>query len=148
MPAPQGEQLTWAQIAWLCAGTKSLWFVRVMTIIYFALMDIMLLSPNPWALFGFHRLYRQLEGVFSILHVLIFMALAVGVEIGRVRFPRIIWLVLLLCFGPATEVLQHFTGRAFELVDVLEDTVGVLLGFLFGFLFCRIKLVKNTLGKA
>ena len=49
---------------------------------------------------------------------------------GDRRLPRGLWVALpsLLIYGAVIEVVQHYIGRQFDLMDMVANAVGVLLG--------------------
>ena len=49
---------------------------------------------------------------------------------GDRRLPRGLWIALLslLLYGALIEVVQHYIGRQFDLMDMVANAVGVLLG--------------------
>lgn len=102
--------------------------IRTVTLVYFLFMLLMLLHPHPWTLLGFRPSGRIGASALSIVHIAIFVLLALGVELGRVRLSPGVWLAALLVLGPVTETIQIFTGRGFEGLDILQDSVGVIIG--------------------
>ena len=94
---------------------------------YFCFTLYALFSPHP-------KLERIGIPNFSLIHTAAFAVLGGLVEIGRVKFSRRITWTLLLLYGPVTEILQPLTGRCFEVSDILEDLLGVLLGIGTAFL--------------
>ncbi len=137
----RGGELSRSRPTWF------LWFVRGVTFSYFLFMLLMLLHPDPWSLFGIHRLPEVLNGFFSVVHFLIFVVLAFGVECGRIRWSRSCWVVILLIVGPSLEGIQNYTGRSFEWIDLVENISGILCGTLLGAVFCRNPLFRRWLGK-
>lgn len=122
-----------------------LWTIRLGTFLYFLLMLLMLLHPDPWSLLGFEPRGRVLRSAFSFIHVAIFICLAIGVELGRVRHTVSFWLVLLLLFGPVSELIQTQTGRGFEWIDIVQDTMGVIIGTIIGYSLHNIPLLRRLL---
>ena len=111
----------------------NLWILRGGTFFYFCFLNLMLLHPDPWTLLGFEPRGRIASAGLSVVHCVIFTLLAIGVEWGRIRLPLWISLAALFLFSPASEILQIFTGRAFEGIDIAQDTLGVVFGTLFAY---------------
>lgn len=127
------------------ANTALLWAIRVGTALYFAFMLLMLLHPDPWSIFGFEPKSRLARSAFSFVHVAIFICLAIGVELGRVRRSVWFWLIPLLFFGPVSELIQILTGRGFEWIDIIQDTMGVIIGTILGYMLHSIPFVCKIL---
>ena len=127
------------------ANTALLWMIRFGTALYFAFMLLMLLHPDPWSILGFEPRSRLARSAFSFVHVAIFICLAIGVELGRVRRTVSFWLILLLVFGPISECIQTQTGRGFEWLDILQDTMGVIIGTIIGYVLHSIPFVYKIL---
>jgi len=119
--------------------------IRLGTFLYFCFMTLMLLHPHPWALLGFEPRGGIAHSAFSVIHLLIFMALAVGVELGRNQRPVRFWLILLLLYSATTELLQMMTGRSFEWIDIAQDTAGVLLGLMIAVPLHKTSFVRRRL---
>lgn len=81
--------------------------------IYFVYMAYMLLHPIP-------PVPPPVRYVFSFVHFLAFAALGGLVGMARLRMPYLAWLVPLLIWGVASEVLQPLTGRFFEYRDIFR----------------------------
>ena len=62
---------------------------------------------------------------YTVLTLLLVLALS-----GDRTLPRGYWVALLslLLYGALIEVVQHYTGRQFDLMDMVANAVGVLLG--------------------
>lgn len=139
---PPGESLPNAASTLLGKWRKKTWIINAVTFIYFCFLLFMLLHPDPWSFFGIKSQNVSISG-FSILHLLVFTLLALGTELGRTRLPFLFWLSALLLIGPATEYLQILTGRGFEWIDIIEDTVGVTLGMALGYGLRRLPLMRR-----
>lgn len=67
----------------------------------------------------------------KIVHFLMFAFLAVNVA-QSFKSNLVVWIVACLFLGLGTEVAQiYIPGRNFEWWDILADSLGVMLGFLF-----------------
>ncbi len=62
---------------------------------------------------------------YTVLTLLLVLSLP-----GDRRLPRGFWIALLslLLYGVVMEVVQHYIGRQFDLMDMVANAVGVLLG--------------------
>jgi len=94
--------------------------VAVLTSAYFIWMAYMLLTPAPEV--------PRVGIAIDFLHVIAFFALAFGVGLARRNWKPGRWRVLLLLWAVGSECLQEYTGRCFQLVDIFQNVVGVLLG--------------------
>lgn len=77
----------------------------------------------------------QVDGLESdkINHLIAYAALAFLLVLSLPRdrrLPRGFWvgLLSLLLYGVVMEVVQHYIGREFDLMDMVANAVGVLLG--------------------
>ncbi len=109
---------------------------RVIAVGYLFFSCFMLLYPLP------HKILPKDFISFSWLHFAAFAFLGFAFEMGRLRFSLLVMTVLLLLYGPITEWLQPFTGRYFEWIDIVEDTLGVLAGIGLGLGIKRIPFLR------
>ena len=105
--------------------------------IYWAFLTYMLLKPGSestdyWFMFS---------GIDKAIHISIFMVLGFtfAVAFTRIRFWSFIQIMLI--YSVLTEILQEemALGRSMENLDLVADTIGVLLGY---FLFKKIKNIS------
>lgn len=94
--------------------------VAYLTGAYFIWMAYMLLTPYPPV--------PKIGWGISILHLGAFGVLGIGVGTARRRWTSRRWRVLLLLWAVGSECLQILTGRYFELIDIFQNVVGILLG--------------------
>ena len=99
---------------------RFLFFCRVAAWSYFLFTLYALFIPRP---FG-----KAEIPAFSIIHALAFAVLGFLFELARGRFSLKVSCFLLLAYGPLSEIIQPLTGRYFDWIDILEDTIGVILG--------------------
>lgn len=108
--------------------------VQIISIGYMIFLTFMLLYPDPLSLFGFSGRISQADVFFSWSHILIFTLLGVGVFFSSVPSLRIRMFFVLLFYGLGTEIIQIATGRSFEWIDVLQDWIGILIGYGLGWI--------------
>ena len=94
--------------------------VAYLTGVYFIWMAYMLLTPRPEM--------PPLGFALDFLHLGAFGVLGIGVGLARKNWSTGRWRVLLLLWAVGSECLQIFTGRYFELIDIAQNVVGILLG--------------------
>ncbi len=94
--------------------------VASLTGAYFIWMAHMLLTPRPPV--------PKIGFAIDFLHVGAFGVLGLGVGLARKNWTPGRWRVLLLVWAVASECLQILTGRCFELIDIFQNVVGILLG--------------------
>lgn len=109
---------------------------KISGVIYLIFLSLMLLHPNPWSLFGFLRERVSDVSRFSLLHFAIFVLLGIIVEGTRGSRPRIGVLLVGLIYACTIELVQPLTGRHFELLDLIQNVSGFLVGF---FAFAMLK---------
>lgn len=70
-------------------------------------------------------------GLDKLIHLSIFAFLGFTILMSFKRLKVIYLLIVILIYGLATEILQEVMhmGRSFELLDLLADIIGSLLGF-------------------
>lgn len=102
--------------------------LRMLSAAYWALLTVLLLVPNPAALFFNLRPVSSVAGVRGV-HFTAFMLLALLVRAARfpVR-PRLHWGVL-VGYALVVESLQWFVPRrSVELADYAENLLGLTVG--------------------
>lgn len=95
--------------------------------IYWAILTYMLLKPGTenqeyWFMFS---------GIDKVIHLSIFAFLGF---VFRGSFPKTtftIFICIMLIYAFLTEILQEemHLGRSMEALDILADTIGVLIGY-------------------
>lgn len=96
--------------------------------IYWAFLTYMLLRPGVestdyWFMFS---------GIDKAMHVSIFMVLGFTFMAAFPRTRFLIFMQIMLIYSFLTEILQDEMnlGRSMENLDLVADTVGVILGYL------------------
>lgn len=71
-------------------------------------------------------------GIDKVMHLSIFAFLGFSILMSYKQIKFYHFLVIVFLYGLATEVLQEVMhmGRSFELLDILADILGAVLGFL------------------
>lgn len=87
---------------------------------YFIWMAYMLLTPKPEV--------PPIGFAINFLHLGAFGVLGLGVGLARRKWSTGRWRVALLLWAVGSECLQILTGRCFQLVDIFQNVVGILLG--------------------
>lgn len=87
---------------------------------YFIWMAYMLLTPRPPV--------PKIGFAIDFLHLGAFGVLGGGVALARKNWSTGRWRALLLLWAVGSECLQILTGRCFELIDIGQNVVGILLG--------------------
>ncbi|MBR4834879.1 MAG: hypothetical protein IKU86_11195 [Thermoguttaceae bacterium] len=105
---------------------------------YFIWMAYMLLTPRPSV--------PKVGFAVDFLHLGAFGVLGLGVGLARKNWTSGRWRVLLLAWAVGSECLQIFTGRYFELIDIFQNVVGILLGLEAGRLL-RLWTRKTRVGE-
>lgn len=99
---------------------------RLMCVVYWPLLTVLLLVPDPLALLGIQNV-PDAPGVG--VHFLCFAALAVLVWASRFPLQRAVLAGLLVGFAVATETLQLLVPpRTVELRDFIENLLGLAVG--------------------
>ncbi len=99
----------------------------------------MLLTPRPPV--------PKVGWGINFLHLGAFGVLGLGVGLARRNWTPGRWRVFLLLWAVGSECLQILTGRYFELIDIFQNVVGVLLGLEAGRLL-RLWTRKSNDGRA
>lgn len=100
--------------------------VAYLTGAYFIWMAYMLLAPQPS--------FPKIGWGIDLRHIGAFVVLGLGVGTARRNWTPGRWRVLLLLWAVGSECLQELgrrflnTGRYFELIDIFQNVVGILLG--------------------
>lgn len=105
--------------------------VRGVCLGYWALLSLALLHPDPWSLFGGHRIHVETpdQGV----HLAFFVGLALLFQAGRFGLSRAASTALLVGYAVTIESLQYFTPpRSVEVRDYAENLLGLACGALIG----------------
>lgn len=89
--------------------------------LYFCFMTYMLLTPLPPT--GIIP-----KSIFSWIHFLAFALLGFLTEIAQRNRSGVLYPLLLCCWGVATEFIQPYTGRYFELIDIYQNLSGLCAG--------------------
>ncbi|MFH1923054.1 MAG: VanZ family protein [Planctomycetota bacterium] len=101
--------------------------VRLTCAVYWLVLSVLLLAPDPMALFGIDQLPGPPGG--RMVHFFLFTLLAFLVWASRwpARRRRIVG--LLLVFAVVMELLQVFVPeRTVEVLDLIENLLGVAAG--------------------
>ncbi|WP_367174832.1 VanZ family protein [uncultured Chryseobacterium sp.] len=102
--------------------------------IYWAFLTFMLLKPGTenkeyWFMF---------DGIDKVLHLSIFAVLGFCFMAALPKIKFHLFIQIMLAYAFLTEILQdemHW-GRSSEILDILADTIGVLIGY---YLFYKVK---------
>jgi hypothetical protein len=101
--------------------------IRFICTSYWLLLTMLLLVPDPLALFGIRRIPGASTGLGP--HFLAFAALGVLVLASRLPLQRALLAGLLVGYAAATELLQLlFPPRTPQLRDFLENLLGLAAG--------------------
>lgn len=92
-------------------------------LLYFVFMAYMLLHPKPPTKIVPPQL-------FNVVHFLAFAALGGIVGLARKRTSSYYWFGILFLWCSGSEYLQILTGRKFEIIDIVQNTLGVGTGLL------------------
>ena len=112
-------------------------FENIMKIISIALaLSIFLIS-----IYNFDQNFSNLDD--KLLHVVMYVLLAVITFTASKKTNSYILFVVLILIGVATEVTQMLFGlRNFEYMDIIANSLGVLIGFVFYYI--SEKYLKKT----
>ena len=105
--------------------------------IYWAFLTYMLLRPG----LENYEFPFMFEGIDKILHLAIFAMLGFCFMAALPKIKFSYFIQIMLIYGLLTEILQDEMnwGRSLEFLDLVADTIGVLLGYL---LFFRLKRIN------
>lgn len=80
----------------------------------------------------------------KLVHFVLFFIFTVLLYFTRNKITRIYLIGVPVFTGILIEILQHLTGlgRTFEWMDILADTLGILLAYLFLRILYRLELSK------
>ena len=116
--------------------------VRLTCAVYWLLLTVLLLVPDPLALVGIHGPIGPPGG--RMIHFLFFTVLALLICVSRWPIRRGLLAGLAVAFALATEMLQGFVPqRKVELLDLTENLLGLATGTAIWCLI-RNKLVGPT----
>ena len=96
-------------------------FFVVVGWLYFIFMAFMLLHPRP-------PVDYVPQYMFSVAHFLAFAALGALVGFARRKTTSYYWFGILFVWCSGSEYLQRYTGRFFEMRDIIQNTLGVGFG--------------------
>ena len=96
--------------------------------IYWAFLTYLLLRPG----FESHEYWFMFPGFDKVLHLSIFAMLGFCFMSAFPRCSFRYFIQIMLIYGFATEILQDELewGRSSEFLDIVADTVGVIIGYL------------------
>jgi VanZ family protein len=99
---------------------------------YWVLLTCLLLARDPLGLFdGGRRFDRAYDSIEPVAHLVSFTLLALLVLFTRWPLRRRWLMAIVAGYGVATELIQsQVPGRHMQLVDLLQDFGGILLGCL------------------
>ena len=111
-------------------------FTKILPI-YWAFLTYMLLRPGVENL----EYPFMFDGIDKILHVTIFAMLGFCFVAAFPKVKFIYFFQIMLGYSILTEILQDEMGlgRSLEVLDLVADTVGVLLGY---YLFIKVKTLN------
>jgi len=118
---------------------KSLLILRSATGCLWVLCTALLLLPKPWVLFWNRNIPEELGFGLGVEHLYMFGTLGFFVELSRRKWHPFTWLHILIAYGLATEILQHFVPRrTCDIMDFSQDCAGAYLGILCGLIAKKI----------
>lgn len=101
--------------------------IRCLCALYWSILTVLLLVPDPLALLPIPRIAGNPTGVGT--HFLVFAPLGVLVAASRLPLGRVLLAALLIGYAAGTELLQSLVrARAPELRDFFEDVLGLAAG--------------------
>jgi VanZ family protein len=97
---------------------------------YWLLLTFLLLARHPLGWFSENRTAESLYGRFEpVAHLVSFTLLTLLALSTRWRITRYTLVALLAVYGVATELVQsQIPGRSMQLVDLVQDLAGIVLG--------------------
>ena len=118
-------------------GERSL---KTLSIVYLAVLTVLLLSRNPLGLMAMESDLPLLGALMPFAHLLSFLLLSFFVLSVRWPLRRPVVLSMLVIYAIATEGLQWFvSSRAPELADVVQNLLGIAIGAAVCWLGLRIR---------
>lgn len=97
----------------------------VITVALSLIILVLSLYPNNQA--------SEVSGtVDKIYHIIAYLSLSFLVAL-RNPFTYILIFIYLISFGISIELIQPYFHRSFELLDILANTVGIILGIFFAY---------------
>ncbi|MEQ8238470.1 MAG: hypothetical protein RIA69_04615 [Cyclobacteriaceae bacterium] len=102
-------------------------FWILITIVLAVLIAITSLIPLPEL--------PPVPGKDKTLHLLAYISLAFPCALARPKFWWFFLPILFILFGGIIELIQPYVNRYRELLDMLANTCGVMIGSLLGYLF-------------
>ena len=118
-------------------------FIKIISYFYIILLTILLLIPLD--LFFATQIIKEesqpSNSTSYIIHIMLFFILYLLLDLAFQNKIKI----LLFCFvySILLEVLQLFTSRGFQSVDILFNFVGIIIAFLFIFIFRNSIRIKS-----
>lgn len=106
--------------------------------IYWAILTFLLLAPASET----HKIkWFHFPGLDKVVHFGTFLILGLVFKLAFPKKQFISYMMLMLIYGLATEILQDEMnwGRSLDLLDLLADTLGAILGFILS----QLLLTKN-----
>ena len=107
--------------------------------LYFCFMAYMLLHPRP-------PIPPIARFNFGYVHFCAFIVLGAIVGLARKKTSSYYWFGILFVWCAGSEFLQRYTGRNFELRDIIQNTLGVGVGLPIGAVL-RTLLIKRLSGE-
>ncbi len=99
---------------------------RLFSYVLWATCTLLLLVPDPRLLFDPRDAGEAVRGYE---HLLMFSVLTIILLLAHPKRSMRMWACVLIVYGVLTEVLQIVIPyRTFQGIDILEDTLGVLIG--------------------
>lgn len=102
---------------------------RLSCIVYWGLLTVLLLAPNPLAVFGITRLPDAISPPDRGVHFSVFCLLTVLVLASRWPVRTRFILIVLVVYAFASELLQYFfPPRTVDPIDLTENLLGIAVG--------------------
>ena len=97
----------------------------VITVALFLIILVLSLYPNNQSL--------EVSGTTDkIFHLIAYLSLSFLVAL-RKPFTYILIFIYLISFGISIELVQPYFHRSFEFLDILANTVGIIMGIFFAY---------------
>ena len=107
--------------------------MKLVTACLWLFCTALLLLPKPWVLFWNRNIPEEFGFGFGVEHLYMFGMLGFFTELSRRQWHSLTWLHILVAYGLATEILQHFIpNRTCDLMDFCQDCTGAYLGIFLG----------------